>query len=103
MPQGKVQFSQIWLETLHGGNAEPEMGDSYLRAGLTLPLMLLKSCSACRIQKGSMTCPATSSFLSFQDNCMTVPNSGQEDADRDGIGDACDDDADGDGILNAEV
>lgn len=48
-------------------------------------------------------CPAASSFLSFQDNCMTVPNSGQEDADRDGIGDACDDDADGDGILNAEV
>uniref|UniRef100_A0A673IRZ3 Thrombospondin-3a-like n=1 Tax=Sinocyclocheilus rhinocerous TaxID=307959 RepID=A0A673IRZ3_9TELE len=48
----------------------------------------------CVIQRnGDVTCA---------DNCIFTPNSGQEDADNDGIGDQCDEDADGDGIKNVE-
>lgn len=43
------------------------------------------------------------SYNFLQDNCISIPNSGQEDADGDNSGDDCDDDKDNDGKINSIV
>ena len=45
-------------------------------------------------------CGLDSDLDGYPDDCPSVPNSGQEDADNDGIGDSCDEDLDNDGVRN---
>lgn len=70
--------------------------------------MYLKTCGPYVFQGVTLDADDAAVYSPFpifclKDNCVRVPNSGQEDADGDAIGDACDDDMDNDGIVNNPV